>query len=108
MRNRLLTELEYASQMVKFIDHIIKCSIRPADTPAERLNLESPDATLRAEPDADFAQRLEDDSNAVVLKRQMHSVSHNATCFKYGAAATRKCRFDFPRPVRVDTKFTLW
>ncbi len=40
---------------------------------------------------------MEQDSNAVAAKSQLHSSTHNATCFKYGAAETGQCRFNFPR-----------
>lgn len=36
----------------------------------------------------------------------MHSSTHNATCYKYGAAATGQFRFDFPRPMNEQTKIT--
>ena len=54
-------------------------------------------AFLTEKFDADFIQKFKNDSNAVILKRQMHFISHNATCYKFGAAATQKCRFDFPQ-----------
>ena len=46
------------------------------------------------------------DSNPVASKCQLHSSSHNATFFKYGAAAIGQCRFDFPRSCNDQTKMT--
>lgn len=31
----------------------------------------------------------------------MHSLSHNATCYKYNSSKSKICRFDFPRPKSV-------
>lgn len=96
LRHRLLSDPEYANRMVEFIDRIIKCSIVQGE--ATQPNPDAPSAYMD-ETDTEFAQRLADDSNTVAAKRQMHSISHNATCFKYGAAGTGKCRFKFPHPL---------
>lgn len=39
----------------------------------------------------EFALKLHRNSNAISSRIQVHSFLHNATCFKYGAAMTRKC-----------------
>lgn len=59
--------------------------------PTTRPAIDAPLASL-SETDARFAEILENDSNAVALKKQLHSSSHNATCFKYDAGATGQCR----------------
>ena len=45
-------------------------------------------------------------SNNVAFACQMHSKNHNATCFKYSAAKTQKCRFNFPCPIVDHTKIS--
>ena len=104
LRNQLRSDPAYTTRMIQFIDRIIKCSIVPARR-SDGPKLDAPLASLN-ETDQEFAQRLEDDSNAVASKCQLHSSSHNATCFEYGAAATGQCRFDFPRPCNDQTKMT--
>lgn len=78
--------------MVKYIDHIIKCSILPVERTGP-VNTNAPLASLN---ENDFAQKLDKDSNAVASNCQMRAISHIAN-FEYGAAATGTCRFDFPR-----------
>ena len=72
--------------MITFIDHIIKYSI---DAAAEqhKIMMEAPSASLH-ESNSEFAFKLHQDSNAVASKYQMHSKTHNATCFKYGTKTT--------------------
>lgn len=41
--------------------------------------------------DQEFALKLHKDSNTVASKIQIYFSLHNATCFKFGAAVTRKC-----------------
>lgn len=54
--------------------------------------------------DEDFALKLYKDSNAFISKTQIHFSSHNAICFKYGAAVTKKCQLDFPYPYIDQTR----
>ncbi len=55
-----------------------------------------------ATPDASvFASQLKNNANLVASRVQMHSQTHNATCFKYGCNKTQ-CRFNFPRPIISD------
>lgn len=49
-----------------------------------------------------FATRLDHDANLVASRVQMHSQTHNATCFKYGRNKTQ-CQFNFPRPIIPDS-----
>ncbi len=56
-----------------------------------------------AAPDASvFASQLKDNANLVASQVQMHSRTHNATCFKYGHNITQ-CRFNFLRPIIPDS-----
>lgn len=96
IRERLQSDPEYAACMVRFIDKIIRCSI-DSEQNSEAPKNEGPSASSK-ETDREFDIKLHNDSNVVAAKIQMHLSSHNTTCFKYGAAATGKCRFDFPRP----------
>ena len=55
-----------------------------------------PPSSKGQESDDDFYMRLATDSNAVAQKTQMHSLRHNATCFKYQSKGGT-CRFGMPR-----------
>ena len=95
---------EYVARVVVFINRIIRCSIKPEDE-AKAPQPNAPSASLD-ESDSSFALKLDADLNAVAKRFQMHSSTHNATCYKYGAAAIGQCRFDFPRPMNKQTKIT--
>ncbi len=45
-----------------------------------------------------FASQLNNDANLVASRVQIHSRTHNATCFKYSRNKTQ-CRFNFPHPM---------
>ena len=104
LRKQLFSEPGFKHRMASYLDNIVKCSIQPID-PISAGSLEAPPAALE-QTDTEFAAKLAADSNAVAAKCQMHSMSHNATCFKYGAAATGKCRFNFPRPMVEHTNIS--
>ncbi len=103
--------------MLQFIDTIISCSLADKSS-SENIEQEVPAAdvllpvgheapsTSLDKTDAEFALTLYRDSNAIVSKTQVHSSLHKATCFKYGAAISGKCRFDFPRPCIDKTRVT--
>ncbi len=55
---------------------------------------------------AEFALALYKDSNAITSKTQVQFSLHNATYFKYVAAVSGKCQFDFPRPCINKSKMT--
>ena len=97
LRKRLSSKPSHSDpmtqSMTQYLDGIIKCCIEPDGTALSR-GLEAPPASLE-EIDAKFAA----DRNHSASTCQMHSTSHNATCFKYGAAASQKCRFNLPRPM---------
>ena len=90
--------------MEEYLDGIIKCSIESSVT-ATCGNSEAPLAVLE-ETNAEFAAKLAADSNCIASKCQMHSMSHNATCFKYGAAASQKYRFNFLHPTVEQTNIS--
>lgn len=90
--------------MVKFIDNIICCSM--ADVPiAEKTSQETPSASLDKTKEK-FVLKLYKNSNAIASRTQVHSSLHNKTSFKYRAAMTGKCQFDFPRLFVEETKMT--
>lgn len=96
LRDRLQTDSEYAARVVEFVNCIIRYSIVLEDK-TRVPKFEAPSASLD-EWDSSFALKLDVDSNAMAMRYQMYSSIHNATCYKYGAAATGQCRFDFPCP----------
>ncbi len=105
LRERLQADFKYIPCVVEFIDRIIRCSIIPED------KVYAPQSnTLLAsfnESDSSFVLKLDIDSNAFMRKCQMYLSTHNATCYKYGAAATGQYRFDFPCPMNEQTRITL-
>lgn len=103
IREQLQTDDKYAADMVQFVDRIIWCSISEGNP--DDINNEPPSALL-PETDREFMAKLEQDSNNIAAKTQLHSSFHNATCYKYGAAASKQCRFDFPRPRINETTIT--
>ncbi len=117
LRSCLQSDPQYATDMLQFINIIISCFLADkslsenieqevlAVDVLSPIGHEAPSASLD-ETDAEFALALYRDSNAVASKTQVHSSSHNATCFKYGAAVSGKCRFDFPRPCIDKTRVT--
>ncbi len=56
--------------------------------------------------DSSFVLKLDVDSNIIAKKCQIYLSTHNATCYKYSAATTGQCRFDFPCPTNDQTKIT--
>ena len=81
--------------MIRFIDRIIKCLI--VSTVENFVSIFDALLTKLNKSLKKFIRKLYDDSNAVILKKQMHSFSYNVTCFNYSAVFTDKCRFDFFR-----------
>ncbi len=118
--SHLQSDPQYATDILQFIDTIISYSladklssenieqkIPAADVLSpEYIGYEAPSASLD-KTDTEFALALYKDSNAVASKTQVHSSSHmNATYFKYGAAVSRKYRFDFPHSCIDKTRVT--
>lgn len=64
--NQLQADSEYATCVVVFINHIIKCSIKSEDK-AKALQPNIPSASLD-ELDSSFAQKLDINSNVIGMK----------------------------------------
>ena len=104
LRDRLQSDPVFAGKMIRYISSIIKCSI-DAFTGDHDDVTSATQAPLARNPESDsaFTDRLHQDANAVACKRQIHSESHNPTCFKYAKEDSRVCRFNFPRPLVPET-----
>ena len=80
-----------------FIDHIIKCFI-DSEFVHVFVHFEAFSAFLN-ETVEEFSQKFHQNSNVIIVKKQLHLSSHTSTCFKYDAVAIRQCRFDFSRSI---------
>lgn len=78
LRDQLQADSEYASRVVVFINHIIRCFIKPEDE-AKTPQPNAPSASHN-ESDSSFALKLDANSNVMAKKFQMHSSTHNVTC----------------------------
>lgn len=104
-RQRMRDDPDYLSQLIQFLDHIIKASLSvpPSDTSATQNPCPSEFTSFFTTHDVDvFRTTLIADSNKVASKVQMHSISHNASCYKFGKSGS-KCRFNFPGPLVKET-----
>lgn len=88
---------EFLQKLLAFLEHVIKYSISSYPHP-KTLHQICPDANSPMTA-SKCATLFKEDSKSVARKVQMHSPSHNPTCFKYNTCKTRVCRFDFPRPI---------
>ena len=98
LRGKLLNDPEFARQMIDYLESIISEHIDAYETD-ERSDPMSFSSTQDFETDEAYVDALQRYGNEVASKRQMHSESHNSTCFKYSKKGTRECRFYFPRPI---------
>ena len=104
-RQRMRGDPDYLSRLIRFLDHIIKASLSvpPSDTSATQNACPTKFTPFSTTLDVDaFRATLDADSNKTASKVQMHSTSHNASCYKYGKSGS-KCRFNFPRPLVEET-----
>lgn len=104
-RQKMPSDPDYLSQLIQFLDHIIKASlsVSPSDTSATQNPCPTKFTPFSTTHDIDaFCASLDADSNKVASKVQMHSTSHNTSCYKYGKSGS-KCRFNFPRPLVEET-----
>lgn len=46
--------------------------------------------------DNKFLLKLEENSNAIAVKTQLHFPSHIVICLKYKATLSKQCQFHFP------------
>ena len=98
LRGKLLNDPEFARQMIDYLESIISEHIDAYETD-ERSDPMSFSSTQDFETDEAYVDALQRYGNEVASKRQMHSESHNSTCFKYSKKGIRECRFYFPRPI---------
>ena len=105
LRDRLLSDPVFAGRMVRYIASVIKCSIDAfTDDHADAPSRTQTPAARGPESDSSFGSLLLRDANEVASKRQIHSESHNPTCFKYAKEGSRQCRFLFPRPLVTESR----
>jgi hypothetical protein len=97
LETKLLADSDFARQMIEYLDCVISESIELPDGGPEISRQISRPSTRDFEDDAAYENALRKYGNAVASKRQIHSRSHNSTCFK-NKARKRECRFGFPRP----------
>lgn len=96
----------FATGVIQYLESIISQSLHDnaRDDPESNLPGEPSytDKVFHHDPeesDAEFMSRLALDSNTVACKKQLHSKTHLATCFKYHqrSGGKRTCRFGMPR-----------
>lgn len=95
----------FRQKLLVFLEHVINCSVCP-DLHPETLHHTCPNANkpITRPP---FASLLKSDSKFVARKVQMHSPSHNPTCYKYNTRKSKVCRFYFPRPTLLTSQIDL-
>jgi hypothetical protein len=104
LRDRLQCDPVFADRMIHYISSVIKCSVDAFTGDVDNVSLRTqPPSARDPETDAVFGSRLLHDVNTVASRRQLHSESHNPTCFKYARDGSRLCRFNYPRPLVEET-----
>ncbi len=97
---KIADEDGFKIRLLLFVDQVIRYKLTPVDT-NQVLPKVVPSAS--ATPDGSiFASQLKDNTNLVASQVQMHSWTHNATCFKYDHNKTQ-CRFNFSRLIIPDS-----
>lgn len=96
IREQLYFDLVYAEKMVEFIDNIIQYSI-DSTLQGKPLSQETPSTSLDRN-NKNFVLKLYRDSTFIITRCQLHSSTHNVTCFKHSATAIEQCQFHFLRP----------
>ena len=99
LRQKLVEDSEFTASFLKFIDSIIKCSLHDLDDDVTSIKEWDIAAAVKQNYLTEFSRQLARNSNQLAAKCQVHSLRHNATCFKYGVPGTKNCRFNFPRPL---------
>lgn len=102
LQSQIQNNVEFSQKLLSFLEHIIKCSVCE-DPHTETLDWACPNANASITT-SQFADLLRADSEAVAQKVQMHSSSHNATCYKDNTRESKVCRFDFPRPTMLNSE----
>ena len=78
LRERLQRDPNFADEMIKYLNSIIKCSIDLAIENLDELGVQlQPPSAKGPEEDREFIRQLHCDSNAVASNRQMNSRKHN-------------------------------
>ena len=98
LRHRLLQDSTFANKMMHYLESIIVQSI-DSDSSLDIGPTDLPPSSKCQESNNEFHVKLSADSNSVACKNQVHSKSHNATCFKYHQKGPGKgsCRFGMPQ-----------
>jgi hypothetical protein len=97
LREKMLSDPEFACQMIDYLDSIISECIDPCENDNRSDGVPRP-LIHDFESDQEYVEELYRYGNAMASKRQIHSPNHNSTCFKHGKKGQRACRFYFPRP----------
>src|SRR5579859_4465650 len=108
MRERAVVDEQYRERLLKYISHLVTETLPPniSGDYAEQFG----DQEFGSRAFCPFPQSSSDDFEVqkhldlydLVLSRNMHSMSHSSTCFKYGN--TKKCRSKFPRSLVEETR----
>ncbi len=96
LHKKIAGEDQFKTRLLSFLDQVIRCELTPVDT-NQVLPKVGPSA-LAANNASVFVSQLNDDANLIASRVQMHSQTHNATCFKYDRNKTQ-CRFNFLHPM---------
>lgn len=75
-------EYEFNTKLPSFFDQVIRCELTLVDTNQVLLQIRL--SALGTNNASAFAFQLNNDTNLIISQVQMHSRTHNATCFKYG------------------------
>ena len=97
LRQKMLNDPNFASQMVGYLDSIISECINPRESEGKPEGMTLP-LTSNFDTDEEYVDALHEYGDAIASKRQHHSKKHNPTCFKYCRQGAQSCRFYFPRP----------
>jgi hypothetical protein len=107
LRDRLITDSEFAARMIHYLESIIIQSIDESIADNSEVNTAAmPPSNNKVQSDDEFLSRLYQDGNSVARKKQMHLKHHLAGCFKYGQKGSKKntCRFGMPRDLLSTSK----
>ena len=104
LREKILDDPAFSREMIEYLDSIISECIDPCESEDGSDHMSRP-STQDFDCEEDYMNALRSYGNAVASKQQMHSKSHNSTCFKYSKKGTRQCRFNFPRPTHEASHF---
>ena len=110
LRNQISEDKLFVECMIRYLETIIVKSLNATNLqnspPSETTFQNTSPSTKGPETDNEFNKNLAADSNAVAEKTQVHSLKHNATCFKYRRKGQEKetCRFGMPRALHTESE----